>query len=64
MIRLLLAGGLLAVACFLACRGFNAYGNMLLYREDYSIIQWLHVRTSIRPGISYVSLELGLMESC
>jgi hypothetical protein len=31
-----------------------------LYREDYSIIQWLHV-SKYPPGISYISLELGLM---
>lgn len=58
--RVLLIGGSLAVVCFLLVRGFNAYGNMLLYREDYSIIQWLHV-SKYPPSISYISLELGLM---
>ena len=58
--RVLLAGGLLALICFLLVRGFNDYGNMLLYREDYSIIHWLHV-SKYPPSISYISLELGLM---
>jgi uncharacterized membrane protein len=60
VMRVLLIGGSLAVVCFLLVRGFNAYGNMLLYREDYSIIQWLYV-SKYPPGISYISLELGLM---
>lgn len=58
--RLLLTGGLLALTCFLLIRGFNDYGNMLLYREDDSFIQWLHV-SKYPPSISYISLELGLM---
>ncbi|SDY36771.1 DUF1624 domain-containing protein [Nitrosomonas sp. Nm33] len=58
--RVLLVGSLLALACFLLVRGFNGYGNMLLYREDHSLIQWLHV-SKYPPSISYISLELGLM---
>lgn len=58
--RVLLLGGLFALACFLLVRGLNDYGNMLLYREDHSIIQWLHV-SKYPPSISYISLELGLM---
>lgn len=58
--HLLLVAGLLALTCFLLVRGFNDYGNMLLYREDYSLIQWLHV-SKYPPSISYISLELGLM---
>lgn len=58
--RVLLVGGLLALVCFLLVRGFNDYGNMLLYREDHSLIQWLHV-SKYPPSISYISLELGLM---
>ena len=58
--RMLLAGGLLALSSYLLVRGFNDYGNMLLYREDHSIIQWLHV-SKYPPSIAYISLELGLM---
>ncbi|SDW98647.1 DUF1624 domain-containing protein [Nitrosomonas communis] len=58
--RVLLAGGVLALICFLLVRGINGYGNMLLYREDDSVIQWLHV-SKYPPSISYISLELGLM---
>lgn len=58
--RVLLVGGQLALVCFLLVRGFNDYGNMLLYREDHSLIQWLHV-SKYPPSMSYISLELGLM---
>lgn len=56
----LLAGSLMAIGGYLLVRGFNGYGNMLLYREDDSIIQWLHV-SKYPPSIAYISLELGLM---
>lgn len=58
--RVSLVGGLLALICFLFVRGFNDYGNMLLLREDDTLIQWLHV-SKYPPSISYISLELGLM---
>ena len=33
---------------------------MWLHREDNSLVQWLHV-SKYPPGISYTTLELGLM---
>lgn len=56
----LLTSSLIAIGGYLLVRGFNGYGNMLLYREDDSIIQWLHV-SKYPPSITYISLELGLM---
>ena len=41
-------------------RGFNHYGNMLLYRYDHSIPQWLHV-SKYPPSLSFAALELGIM---
>jgi uncharacterized membrane protein len=60
--KLLAAGGALLLG-FVAIRGFNRYGNMALYREDNSLVQWLHV-SKYPPGLSYVSLELGLCFLC
>lgn len=60
VVRVLLIAGLLSLACFLLVRGLNGYGNMLLYREDASLIQWLHV-SKYPPSLTYISLELGLM---
>jgi uncharacterized membrane protein len=60
--KLLAAGGALLLA-FAAIRGFNRYGNMALYREHDSLVQWLHV-SKYPPGLSYVSLELGLCFLC
>jgi uncharacterized membrane protein len=60
VVRVLLITGLLSLTCFLLVRGLNGYGNMLLYREDASLIQWLHV-SKYPPSLTYISLELGLM---
>src|SRR5262249_9028655 len=35
------------------------YGNMLLLRDDGSLVQWLHV-SKYPPSIAYDALELGL----
>lgn len=58
--RTLLAWGGGAVALFLLVRGIDAYGNMGLYRDDASWVQWLHV-AKYPPGLAFASLELGLM---
>ena len=58
--RMLFLSGIAAIICFLIVRWLNGYGNMLLYREDFSLIQWLHV-SKYPPSLSYISLELGLM---
>lgn len=52
--------GLVLLAVFGVVRGFNGYGNMGLLRDDWSILQWLHV-SKYPPGISFAALELGLM---
>ena len=55
-----LKAGLVSLAVFGVVRGFNRYGNMGLFRDDWSILQWLHV-SKYPPGISFSALELGLM---
>jgi uncharacterized membrane protein len=49
-----------ALLVFAVLRGANGYGNMLLYREDHSLVQWLHV-SKYPPSITYTMLELGIM---
>ncbi len=57
--RLGLAGmGLITL--YLSVRGLNGYGNMLLYRDDLSLIQWLHV-SKYPPSLSFALMTLGLM---
>lgn len=53
------AGGA-SLAVFFIIRGLNKYGNMLLFRYDLSILQWLHV-SKYPPSLSFAALELGLM---
>ena len=52
--------GLLGLAVFAVLRAANGYGNMLLPRESWSLVQWLHV-SKYPPSITYDALELGLM---
>jgi uncharacterized membrane protein len=56
----LLSAGVGALALFALVRGLNGYGNLLLLREDGSLVQWLHV-SKYPPSLSYTSLELGIM---
>jgi uncharacterized membrane protein len=58
--RWLGTGGLLALAVFAIVRGVNGYGNLLLLRDDQSLLQWLHV-SKYPPSLSFYALELGLM---
>lgn len=58
--RLLVITGLLALGLFVLFRGWNGYGNMLLLREDFSLIQWLYV-SKYPPSLTYALLELGLL---
>jgi uncharacterized membrane protein len=58
--RLLAGAGMIGLATFVLVRGANGYGNMLLLREDSSLVQWLHV-SKYPPSLSYYALELGLM---
>ena len=57
--RLLIAG-LVCLMMFVTIRGVNGFGNMLLPRDDGSLIQWLHV-SKYPPSLSFLALELGLM---
>ncbi len=59
-LRRLVGWGMAALAVFVLVRGLNGYGNVLLYRDDGSLVQWLHV-SKYPPSLSYASLELGLM---
>ncbi|MCW8832542.1 MAG: heparan-alpha-glucosaminide N-acetyltransferase domain-containing protein, partial [Colwellia sp.] len=52
--------GTSALAAFLAVRYLNGYGNMGLYREDFSWQHWLHV-SKYPISASFILLELGLM---
>jgi uncharacterized membrane protein len=53
------AGTALLVLFFIV-RGLNGYGNMLLYRDDMSLLQWLHV-SKYPPSLSFASMTLGIM---
>jgi uncharacterized membrane protein len=59
-LRRLVGWGVAALAVFVLVRGLNGYGNMLLFRDDGSLVQWLHV-SKYPPSLSYAALELGLM---
>ena len=58
--KALLVSGSAALLLFGIVRGLNSYGNMLLLRENNTLIQWLHV-SKYPPSLSFVALELGLM---
>ena len=58
--RVLVVGGLSALAVFAVVRGIDGYGNMFLHRDGLSLVQWLHV-SKYPPGLAFVCLELGLM---
>ncbi|MCY3770574.1 MAG: hypothetical protein OXG98_00920 [Gemmatimonadetes bacterium] len=58
--RLLVIAGLLALGLFVLFRAWNGYGNMLLLREDWSLVQWLYVN-KYPPSLTFALLELGLM---
>jgi uncharacterized membrane protein len=56
-----LAGaGVFLGATFLVVRGMNHYGNMSLFRDDLSLVQWLHV-SKYPPSLSFTTLELSVM---
>ncbi len=57
--RVLATFGVAALATFLVVRGIDGYGNMLLHRDDGSLVQWLHV-SKYPPSITFSTLELGI----
>jgi uncharacterized membrane protein len=52
--------GAAGIVLFAVLRGLDGFGNMLLWRYDNSLVQWLHV-SKYPPSLSFVALELGLM---
>jgi len=52
--------GTILLALFVIIRGLNGYGNMLLYRDDLSLLQWLHV-SKYPPSLTFACLSLGMM---
>ena len=58
--KLLLLSGLSALLFWAFLRSGNAYGNMGLYRDDATIVQWLHM-SKYPPALVYSLMELGLM---
>lgn len=59
-VRFFTTAGVLSLGAFLIVRGLNTYGNMFLYRDDNSVLQWLHV-SKYPPSLTFSALELGLM---
>ena len=55
--------GIFSLVVFALVRGLNHYGNMQLYREDATVLQWLHV-SKYPPSLSFAALELGIMFLC
>ena len=52
-----------AFSVFIVVRGLNGYGNMLLFRDDGSLLQWMHV-SKYPPSLSFATLELSIMFLC
>ena len=59
-ISLYLKTAAIFLVVFVLIRGLNSYGNMGLYRDSLSVVQWLHV-SKYPPGLSFSTLELGIM---
>lgn len=57
--RRLLVAGLAALGVFAVVRGLNGYGNAGLFRDDGSLIQWLHT-AKYPASLAYLASELGI----
>ncbi|HEY3586172.1 MAG TPA: heparan-alpha-glucosaminide N-acetyltransferase domain-containing protein [Myxococcaceae bacterium] len=55
----LIVAGLVALGVFAVVRGLNGYGNAGLFRDDRSLIQWLHT-AKYPASLSYLACELGV----
>jgi uncharacterized membrane protein len=55
--------GFAALVLFAVVRAIDGYGNMFLPRANATWQQWLHV-SKYPPGLSYYSLELGILFLC
>jgi uncharacterized membrane protein len=60
IVQKLAIGGAMALLVFALIRGVDGYGNMMLHRDDLSVVQWLHV-SKYPPSMAYTTLELGIM---
>jgi uncharacterized membrane protein len=60
IVQKLALGGVMALLVFALIRGVDGYGNMMLHRDDLSLVQWLHV-SKYPPSMAYTTLELGIM---
>jgi uncharacterized membrane protein len=61
--KMLLFTGLTALLAWGLFRSANSYGNMGLYRDDTTIVQWLHM-SKYPTALVYSCMELGLMALC
>ncbi len=59
-VQLFAAAGALLMVLFLVIRGLNGYGNMLLYRDDLTVLQWLHV-SKYPPSLTFAFMTLSWM---
>lgn len=58
--HLLMVSGLSALALFVVIRSIDGYGNMFMYLEGDTLVQWLHI-SKYPPSLAYTLVELGLM---
>jgi uncharacterized membrane protein len=58
--KMLLLSGLSALLAWAFLRSGNGYGNLGLFRDDTTIVQWLHM-SKYPPALVYSLMELGLM---
>ena len=59
-VRWFASAGIALFVMFILIRGMNGYGNMLLYRDDLNLLQWLHV-SKYPPSLSFTSMTLAMM---
>jgi len=57
--RRLVLAGVAALVTFVVVRGLDGYGNGGVFREDGSVIQWLHT-AKYPASLSYLACELGI----
>ncbi|HET9035902.1 MAG TPA: heparan-alpha-glucosaminide N-acetyltransferase domain-containing protein [Myxococcaceae bacterium] len=55
----LFVAGIVALAAFGIVRGLNGYGNAGLFRDDGSVVQWLHT-AKYPASLAYLACELGI----
>ena len=61
--KLLLFSGLTALLLSAFLRSANGYGNMGLFRDNTTIVQWLHM-SKYPTALVFSCMELGLMALC